>query len=115
MTAGTTRSAIVVAAPTVLAPRVFALRLTGGRGRDRVALKLKLALGRVSNGVRPAKEPVNLSLSDTKGVLWTVSLRKKQLAQHGRSFAIVPDPHGHLGRDLRSLKLTLARDGTVRV
>ena len=112
---GTARSAILVASPTVLAPRAVVLRLTGGRGRDRIRLALALALGRVSNGVRPAKEPVILSLSDRNGVLWTVTVPKKQLARHGRSFAIVPSPGSSLGHHLRSLKLRLARDGTVRV
>jgi len=112
---GTAQSAILVASPTVLAPRAVVLQLTGGRGRDRIGLALALALGRVSNGVRPAKEPVILSLSDRNGVLWTVTVPKKQLARHGRSFAIVPSPGSSLGHHLRSLKLRLARDGTVRV
>jgi len=112
---GTARSAILIASPTVLAPRAVVLRLSGGRGRDRIRLTLALALGRVSNGVRPAKEPVILSLSDRNGVLWTVTVPKKQLARHGRSFAIVPSPGSSLGHHLRSLKLRLARDGTVRV
>jgi len=110
---GTAQSAILIASPTVLAPRAVALHLTGGRGRDRI--RLALALGRVSNGVRPAKEPVILSLSDRNGVLWTVTVPKKQLARHGRSFAIVPSPGSSLGHHLRSLKLRLAGDGTVRV
>ena len=112
---GTAQSAILVASPTVLAPRAVVLHLTGGRGRDRIRLALALALGRVSNGVRPAKEPVILSLSDRNGVLWTVTVPKKQLARHGRSFAIVPSPGSSLGHHLRSLKLRLSRDGTVRV
>ena len=112
---GTAQSAILVASPTVLAPRAVVLRLTAGRGRDRIRLTLALALGRVSNGVRPAKEPVILSLSDRNGILWTVTVPKKQLARHGRSFAIVPSPGSSLGHDLRSFKLKLAGDGTVRV
>src|SRR5207244_12326849 len=73
------------------------------------------APGRVANGVRPAKEPVILSLSARNGVLWTATVPKKQLARHGRSFAIVPSPGSSLGHHLRSLKLRLAGDGTVRV
>jgi len=112
---GKARSAIFVASPTVLTPRALTLRLTGGRGRDRIALKLTLALGRVSNGVHPAKEPVTLSLSDTNGMLWTATVPKKKLTGHGRTFSIVQASRGKLGRDLRSLRLTLARNGTVRV
>ena len=115
LTGGNARSVIVMASPTVLTPRALMLHLTGGRGRDRIALGAALTLGRVSNGIHPAKEQAILSLSDTNGVLWTATVPKKHLAQHGRTFTVVPSARTDLGRALRSLKLTLRRNGTVRV
>ncbi len=115
VTGGKARSALFIATPTQLVSRALALRLTGGRGRDRIKLKLALTLGRVSDGVRPAKEPVVLSLSDRNGVLWSATVPKKSLVRSGRSFTIVPRPRSTLGRDLRSFRVTLARGGQVRV
>ncbi len=87
---GKARSALFVASPTTLATRLLALRLSKGKGHDRVALRAVLTLGRVSDGVHPAKEAVTVSLSDTQGTLWSASVPAKHLKGAGRSWSFAP-------------------------
>jgi hypothetical protein len=112
---GKARSGLFLATPTKLDARLLSLRLSDGRGKDRVALRAVLTVGRVSNGIHPAKDTVAVSLSDAAGVLWSASVRGKDLSGHDASWAIVPKRASDLGHQLQSLRLRIARKGTVIV
>jgi hypothetical protein len=115
LSGGSARSAIFVASPTKLTARKLALRLSGGRGRDRIVLRAILQPGRVSNGVRPAKEAVVVSLGDREGSLWSATVPARQLRGKGRAFSVVARPKSDLGKQLRALRLILQRNGDVKV
>ena len=112
---GNARSGIFIASPASLVTQLFALRLSGDRGRDRLRVRLLLAPGRVSNGVRAGKEAVIVTVSDRSGVLWTVTVPGKRLVKRGKAFMIRLARNSDLGPVLRSLRMSVARNGTVRV
>jgi hypothetical protein len=115
LSGGKARSGIFIASPSTLTTRLLALRLSADRGRDRVRVRLALTPGRISDGVRPGKEAVAVSLSDRSGVLWSVTVPGKRFAKQGHAFTIVPPPASELGKKLRALRVSVARNGTVRV
>jgi hypothetical protein len=115
VSSGSARSAIFIASPASLVTQLFLLHLSGDKGRDRLRVRLLLAPGRVSNGVRGGQEAVVVSVSDRSGVLWSVTVPGKRLAKRGKAFTIRLSRSSDLGPVLRSLRMTVARNGTVRV
>src|SRR6185369_10470595 len=115
VSSGSARSAIFIASPASLVTQLFMLHLSGDKGRDRLRVRLLLAPGRVSNGVRGGQEAVVVSVSDRSGVLWSVTVPGKRLAKRGKAFTIRLSRSSDLGPVLRSLRMTVARNGTVRV
>ena len=115
VSSGNARSAIFIASPASLVTQLFALHLSGDRGRDRIRVQLLLTPGLVSNGVRGGKEAVVISVSDQSGVVWTVTVPGKRLTQRRKAFTIRLRRNSDLGPVLRSLRMTVARNGSVRV
>ncbi|HJQ83740.1 MAG TPA: choice-of-anchor tandem repeat NxxGxxAF-containing protein [Candidatus Binatia bacterium] len=111
---GKQRSGIFVASPARLAARLLGLRLSNGRGRDRVSVRANLELGRVADGVRPGREPVIVSLGDTDGLLWSATVPAKRLEGRRGSFGIVPPRASELAEQLRALRVKVGKHG-VRV
>jgi hypothetical protein len=110
---GAARSGLFLASPTTLDTRQLAVHLSGGKRRDRLALRATLKLGRTSDGVQPGKEAVVVSLADTAGPLWSVTVGAHRLTGHGRSWGIVPPRTGDLGRSLRALHVVVGKHGTI--
>jgi hypothetical protein len=112
---GKARSGLFLATPTQLDARLVSLRLSNGRGKDRVAVRAVLTVGRVSNGIHPAKDTVVVSLSDTAGALWSATVKGKELSGGGGSWGIVPKHGSNLGHQLQSLRLRVGKKTTVAV
>ena len=112
---GTASNGVFVASPTVLRAQGLVLRLTGGRGRDRVTMRAVLGLGRVSDGVDPGHEPVTVTLRDADGPLWSATVPSKQLTEHRGTFSIKVSRRNRVRSALRSLRVDLDRRGGVRV
>jgi hypothetical protein len=110
---GKASDAIFLASPTVLKTRGLGLRLTGGRGRDRVALRAVLEPGRVSAGVNPASEPVTVSLRDADGLLWSATVGAGRLKARGRTFVTKLSRRNSLRTQLRLLRIQIDRRGGV--
>jgi hypothetical protein len=110
---GRTRHGLFITSPTRLAPHRLAVRLSNGRARDRLALGLRLELGRVSDGVTPGSEPVTLSLSDTRGLLWSANVSAGRLKRRGGAWVLTLRRRDELRRQLRALSLRVRRDGTL--
>jgi hypothetical protein len=109
---GTARNGIFAASPTTFRAERVRLRVRGARAR--ITLRARLGLGRLSDGVRPAREPVTVSLSDTRGVLWSATVPKGALQRRGRGFVAAPRGGTDLGRLLRGLRVQATRSGQVR-
>ena len=111
---GEARQGIFLASPTRLAADLV-VKLSGGRARDRVRLRGFLRLGRITNGVAPARDGVTLTLGDASGrVLWSSDVPASALARHGNRFEPDLDRSQTLRRQLRTLRLRVGR-GSVRV
>lgn len=115
VTRGRSRNALFVAYPTALRARRLAVRLGGLGRRDRLRLRLELALGRVNDGLSPAREAVSVSLGDANGPLWTATVPARQLRRVHGAFVATPARRSELGAVLRALHLTLLRGDRVRV
>jgi hypothetical protein len=117
VTGGTARNAIFLATPTTLTPQQLLLRLTTvkGKAKDRLSMRAVLTPGHISNGVHPAKEALIVSLSDTTGSVWSATVPAKGLKGGGRTFSFTPKPKSDLGKKLRSVRVALAKNRTVRV
>jgi len=110
---GEARSGLFLASPTTLDARQLGIRLSGGKRRDRLTVRAVLTLGRVSDGVQPGKEAVVVSLADTAGPLWSVTVGARRLTGHGRAWGVVPPRTGDLGRSLRALRVVVGKHNTV--
>ncbi|HLY37964.1 MAG TPA: choice-of-anchor tandem repeat NxxGxxAF-containing protein [Candidatus Binatia bacterium] len=110
---GNARSGLFLASPTTLDVRQLGIHLSGGKHRDRLALRALFTLGRVSDGVQPGNEAVVLSLADTAGPLWSVTVAAHRLTGHGGSWAVVPSRKGDLGRTLRVLRVVVGKHRKV--
>jgi len=110
---GEARQGLFLASPTRLAADLV-VKLSGGRARDRVGLRGSLRLGRITNGVAPARDGVTITLGDASGrVLWSSNVPASALARHGNRFEPALDRQT-LRRQLRTLRLRVGR-GSVRV
>jgi hypothetical protein len=111
---GTAQNVLVLASPAKLVPRLLTLHLTNGKARDRIRLRVVLHPGRLSDGIRPGKEPVTVSLSDTQGVLWSAAVPAKLLEGSGRSYHAIPKHRTDLGKKLRAVQFAVGKDDSVR-
>jgi hypothetical protein len=110
---GTARTAVFAASPTTF--RTDRLRLRPRGARMRISVRGTLGLGRLSDGVRPAREPVTISLGDTGGTLWSAKVPRGALERRGKGFAAAPARGSDLAGLLRGLRLQVLRNGQVRV
>jgi hypothetical protein len=115
VTGGTASSGIFIASPTVVKTRALVLRLTGGRGRDRIAVRSVLAPGRLSNGLHPEAEPVTVSLRDANGVLWSATVPSSRLVRRRHSFLTRPVRGKKRQTDVRSLRVDVDRRGAAHI
>jgi hypothetical protein len=109
---GTARNGIFAAAPTTFHAERVRLRVRGTR--TKIALRMRLGLGRLSDGVKLGREPVVVSLADTRGVLWSATVPKAAIRRRGRWFVAAPRGGGDLARALRGLRLQVTKSGQVR-
>ncbi len=113
---GRARHGIFLAAPTSLTPRALVVRLSNGRGKDRLRIAAQLQLGRVSNGVSPAKEAVSVTLADTRGVVWTANAPAGRLKRHGGVFQLDRlRRRDALRKQIRALTVAVGSHGRVTV
>jgi hypothetical protein len=108
---GTARNGVFAASPTTFNADRVRLRQRGTRAK--ITLRLRLGLGRLSDGVKPGREPVVVSLADTGGVLWSATVPKAAVKRRGKWFVAAPRGGSDLARLLRGLRLQ-ARNGQVR-
>jgi hypothetical protein len=116
VTSGNASTGLFVASPTVLKTQALVMRLTGGRGRDRIALRAVLSPGRLSDGLSPATEPVTVSVRDANGVVWSATVPSGRLVHRGRRFVTKPT-RGKAGRkaEIHSLHLQIDRQGAAHI
>lgn len=112
---GTSRSGIFLASRTHLEVRALDVRL-GRRGtRDRIRVRLALQVGRLTDGLDPAHDPLTVSLADGRGTLWSATVSPGLLKRRAGALVAVPRAGSALARLLRVARLELGRRGTPRV
>jgi hypothetical protein len=114
VTSGAGRHGIFLASRTRLDVRPLEIRLRRGK-RDRVRLGLRLRVGRRSNGLDPAREPIILSVSDGRGLLWSTTVAPGTLEAHGDRFVVARRRRKALSRRLTALHLVIGPGGHPRV
>jgi hypothetical protein len=110
---GDSRNGIFIASPTTLSVRKLAVQLSGGRKHDRVRLDLALTPGRLSNGLSPDTEPLIVTLADTGGTLWTVTIPGKQLKSKRHAFTL--DRKNRKKKSLQGVRLAVQRNGVTQL
>ncbi|TMA53260.1 MAG: hypothetical protein E6J75_15610 [Deltaproteobacteria bacterium] len=111
---GSGRQGVFLASPTHLATDL-AVKLSGGRARDRVRLRGFLQLGRLTNGVVPTRDGVALTLADASGrVLWSSDVPASALKHHGNRFQPDLDHRPALRGQVRALRLRVGK-ASIRV
>ncbi|MFN8542641.1 MAG: choice-of-anchor tandem repeat NxxGxxAF-containing protein [Candidatus Binatia bacterium] len=101
---------LFLASPTTLRVPELTLRLSGGRRRDRLRLRLALEPGVSSDGVDAGREAIVVTLADATGALWEQRIPGDALRARNQAF-VLPRRKGL--RHVKAVRLVTGLQGTI--